>query len=147
MGYVRPLPPSLDPPRRPDLTLPAQSFITGFFICHSLGYGAISSGVSTIFVGLAEVRCRFSSSPRAHPPARPSRSPPSLVFARLRLAPRNCTRTLPSCAAETEQHPSEPTRADADPLLPLQDPEVLAIRDPVLFELIRQTYPQVVTSV
>ncbi|GAA5850007.1 hypothetical protein JCM9279_004880 [Rhodotorula babjevae] len=57
------------------------SFITGFFICHSLGYGAISSGVSTIFVGLAE------------------------------------------------------------------DPEVLAIRDPVLFELIRQAYPQVVTSV
>ncbi|BGP41470.1 pH nine-sensitive protein 1 [Rhodotorula kratochvilovae] len=52
------------------------AFIVGFFICHSLGYGAISSGVSTIF-----------------------------------------------------------------------DPEVLAIRDPALFALIQQAYPQVVTSV
>ncbi|GAA5820050.1 hypothetical protein JCM3770_002118 [Rhodotorula araucariae] len=57
------------------------AFIVGFFICHSLGYGALSSGVSTIFVGLAE------------------------------------------------------------------DPEVLAIRDPALFALIQQAYPQVVTSV
>ncbi|GAA5998454.1 Pns1p [Rhodotorula paludigena] len=57
------------------------AFIAGFFICHSLGYGALSSGVSTIFVGLAE------------------------------------------------------------------DPEVLAIRDPALFSLIQQAYPQVVTSV
>lgn len=30
------------------------AFIIGFFIAHTLGYGAISSGVSTIFVGLAE---------------------------------------------------------------------------------------------
>lgn len=30
------------------------AFIIGFFICHTLGYGALSSGVSTIFVGLAE---------------------------------------------------------------------------------------------
>jgi hypothetical protein len=57
------------------------SFITGFSICHALGYGAISSGVSTIFVGLAE------------------------------------------------------------------NPEVLAERDPALFGLIQQAYPQVVTSV
>lgn len=30
------------------------SFVIGFFVAHTLGYGAISSGVSTIFVGLAE---------------------------------------------------------------------------------------------
>lgn len=30
------------------------AFIIGFFITHTLGYGALSSGVSTIFVGLAE---------------------------------------------------------------------------------------------
>ncbi|GAA5981605.1 hypothetical protein JCM5350_008046 [Sporobolomyces pararoseus] len=57
------------------------SFITGFSICHTLGYGALSSGVSTVFVCLAE------------------------------------------------------------------NPEVLAQRDPALFGLIQQAYPQVVTSV
>lgn len=31
----------------------SQSFAIGFFICHSLGYGALSSGVSTTFVALA----------------------------------------------------------------------------------------------
>ncbi|KAI5476925.1 hypothetical protein MNV49_007026 [Pseudohyphozyma bogoriensis] len=30
------------------------AFLVGFFISHTLGYGALSSGVSTIFVGLAE---------------------------------------------------------------------------------------------
>ncbi|KDE06164.1 hypothetical protein MVLG_03446 [Microbotryum lychnidis-dioicae p1A1 Lamole] len=30
------------------------AFVIGFFICHALGYGALSSGVSTIFVGLGE---------------------------------------------------------------------------------------------
>lgn len=30
------------------------AFAIGFFICHTLGYGALSSGVSTIFVGLGE---------------------------------------------------------------------------------------------
>ncbi|KWU44830.1 DUF580-domain-containing protein [Rhodotorula sp. JG-1b] len=57
------------------------SFAIGYFICYSLGYGALSSGVSTTFVALAE------------------------------------------------------------------DPEVLAERDPELFELIRRAYPQVVLSV
>ncbi|GAA6023160.1 hypothetical protein JCM11491_003283 [Sporobolomyces phaffii] len=57
------------------------AFLVGFSICHTLGYGALSSGVSTIFVGLAE------------------------------------------------------------------NPEVLAQRDPALFGLIQQAYPQVVTSV
>ncbi|BGP17741.1 hypothetical protein JCM10213_005322 [Rhodosporidiobolus nylandii] len=57
------------------------AFMVGFVICHSLGYGALQSGVSTIFVALAH------------------------------------------------------------------DPEVLAERDPALFELIRQAYPQVVVSV
>ncbi|GAA5927016.1 hypothetical protein JCM1841_001611 [Sporobolomyces salmonicolor] len=57
------------------------AFMIGFSIAHTLGYSALSSGVSTIFVGLAE------------------------------------------------------------------DPEVLAERDPALFELIRRAYPQVVTSV
>lgn len=55
--------------------------MVGFQICHTLGYGALSSGVSTIFVGLAE------------------------------------------------------------------DPEALQERDQALFEIIRQTYPKVVTSV
>lgn len=57
------------------------AFLVGFSICHTLGYGALSSGVSTIFVGLAE------------------------------------------------------------------NPEVLAERDPALFSLIQQAYPQVMTSV
>jgi len=57
------------------------AFLVGFSICHTLGYGALSSGVSTIFVGLAE------------------------------------------------------------------NPEVLAERDPALFGLIQQAYPQVTTSV
>ncbi|GAA6016250.1 hypothetical protein JCM10207_000445 [Rhodosporidiobolus poonsookiae] len=57
------------------------AFMIGFIICHTLGYGALQSGVSTTFVALGE------------------------------------------------------------------DPEVLAERDPQLFELIRQAYPQVVTSV
>lgn len=58
-----------------------QSFAIGFFICHSLGYAGLSSGVSTVFVALAH------------------------------------------------------------------DPEVLAERDPQLFEVIRQTYPHVVNPV
>ncbi|KAL8287443.1 hypothetical protein RQP46_003301 [Phenoliferia psychrophenolica] len=57
------------------------AFMMGFTICHTLGYGAISSGASTIFVGLAE------------------------------------------------------------------DPDALQERDPALFEVIRQTYPRVVTHV
>ncbi|GAA5895354.1 Pns1p [Sporobolomyces salmoneus] len=57
------------------------AFLTGFTICHTLGYGALSSGVSTVFVCLAE------------------------------------------------------------------NPEILAERDPALFGLIQQAYPQVVTSV
>ncbi|GAA5888558.1 hypothetical protein JCM6882_008996 [Rhodosporidiobolus microsporus] len=57
------------------------AFMIGFVICHTLGYGALQSGVSTIFVALGE------------------------------------------------------------------DPEVLAERDPPLFELIRQAYPRVVVSV
>ncbi len=40
-----PLPPPLKRRRR---------FIIGFQITHSLGYGALSSGASTIFVALAE---------------------------------------------------------------------------------------------
>ncbi|GAA5987189.1 hypothetical protein JCM11641_006053 [Rhodosporidiobolus odoratus] len=57
------------------------AFLIGFVICHTLGYGALQSGVSTVFVALGH------------------------------------------------------------------DPEVLAERDPALFELIRQAYPQVVVSV
>ncbi|KAM0750747.1 DUF580-domain-containing protein [Meredithblackwellia eburnea MCA 4105] len=57
------------------------AFIIGFMISHTLGYGALSSGASTVFVGLAE------------------------------------------------------------------DPDALRERDPQLFEVIRQTYPRVVTAV
>ncbi|GAA6040564.1 hypothetical protein JCM8097_005466 [Rhodosporidiobolus ruineniae] len=57
------------------------AFMIGFVICHTLGYGAIQSGVDTAFVALSH------------------------------------------------------------------DPEVMAERDPALFELIRQAYPQVVVSV
>uniref|UniRef100_A0A0K3C446 Protein PNS1 n=2 Tax=Rhodotorula toruloides TaxID=5286 RepID=A0A0K3C446_RHOTO len=57
------------------------AFAIGFFICHSLGYAGLSSGVSTVFVALAH------------------------------------------------------------------DPEVLAERDPQLFETIRRTYPHVLNPV
>lgn len=61
VGYVR-LHSALSPDRRSgaDLFLRGQSFAIGYFICYSLGYGALSSGVSTTFVALAGTFSRAS---------------------------------------------------------------------------------------
>jgi len=81
--------------------LTGYAFAVGFTICHTLGYGALSSGVRQTWRS-----CAFIADWRLLCPQ------VSTIFVGL-----------------------------------AEDPQVLAERDPALFEMIRRTYPEVATSV